>query len=140
MMPLPRVIRWSTNVSILKGNIHLETKLKIACMLNLVWLLVWLYSPRPIAFQSPLSMRCPSKSTGVGCHFLLWGIFPSQGLNSRLLWLLHCRQILYHWATGAWHLLIKKTSTVSPHLRVKFSINFLRTGQYLNNQLPNFLD
>ena len=28
----------------------------------------------------------PSKSTGVGCHFLLQGIFLTQGLN---LWLLH---------------------------------------------------
>ena len=29
---------------------------------------------------------------GVGCHFLLQGIFPSQGLN---LGLLHCGQTLY---------------------------------------------
>ena len=36
----------------------------------------------------------PDKSTGVGCHFLLQGIFPTQGLNPRLLCLLHCRQIL----------------------------------------------
>ena len=35
----------------------------------------------------------PGKSTGVGCHFLLQGIFPTQGLNSGLL---HWRQILYH--------------------------------------------
>ena len=28
----------------------------------------------------------------MGCHFLLQGIFPTQGLN---LGLLHCRQILY---------------------------------------------
>ena len=34
----------------------------------------------------------PDKNTGVRCHFLLQGIFPSQGLN---LGLLHCRQILY---------------------------------------------
>ena len=27
------------------------------------------------------------------CHFLLQGIFPTQGLN---LGFLHCRQILYH--------------------------------------------
>ena len=32
------------------------------------------------------------KSTGVGSHSLLQGIFPIQGLN---LGLLHCRQILY---------------------------------------------
>jgi len=29
----------------------------------------------------------------VGCHSLLQGIFPTQGIN---LGLLHCRQILYH--------------------------------------------
>ena len=35
----------------------------------------------------------PSKNTEVGCHFLLQGIFLTQGLNPDLL---HCRQILYH--------------------------------------------
>jgi len=30
----------------------------------------------------------PGKKTGVGGHFLLQGIFPSQGLNPSLLWLL----------------------------------------------------
>ena len=30
--------------------------------------------------------------TGVGCHFLLQGIFPTQGLNPHLYY----RQILYH--------------------------------------------
>ena len=35
----------------------------------------------------------PGKNTGVGCHFLLWGIFPTQGSN---LGLLHCRRLLYH--------------------------------------------
>ena len=34
----------------------------------------------------------PGKITRVGCHFLLQGIFPTQGLN---LGLLHCRQTLY---------------------------------------------
>ena len=37
----------------------------------------------------------PGKSTGVGCHALLQGIFPSQGSNP---YLPHCRQILYCWA------------------------------------------
>ena len=31
----------------------------------------------------------PGKNTGVGCHFLLQGIFPTQGLNPHLLCLLH---------------------------------------------------
>ena len=35
----------------------------------------------------------PGKSTQVGCHFLLWRIFPTQGSNPGLP---HCRQTLYH--------------------------------------------
>ena len=31
----------------------------------------------------------PGKNTGVGCHALLQGIFPTQGLNPHLLYLLH---------------------------------------------------
>ena len=31
----------------------------------------------------------PAKNTGVGCYFLLQGIFPTQGLNSCVLCLLH---------------------------------------------------
>ena len=34
----------------------------------------------------------PGKNTGVSCHALLQGIFPSQGSNLRLP---HCRWILY---------------------------------------------
>ena len=34
----------------------------------------------------------PGKDTGVSCHFLLQGNFPTQGLNPALL---YCRQILY---------------------------------------------
>ena len=35
----------------------------------------------------------PGKNTGVSCHFLLQGIFPTQGSNRSLLSLLH----LLHW-------------------------------------------
>ena len=38
----------------------------------------------------------PGKNTGVGCHSLLQRIFPTQESNPGLL---HCRQILYCWAT-----------------------------------------
>ena len=45
----------------------------------------------------PIQLSCawdsPGKNTGVGCHALLQGIFPTHGLN---LGFLHCRQILYH--------------------------------------------
>ena len=49
-------------------------------------------TPWTVARQAPLTMDFPGKITGVGCHFLLQGIFPIQGLNSSLL---YCRQILY---------------------------------------------
>ena len=43
--------------------------------------------------SSSVHGNIPGKSTGVGCHFLLQGIFPSQGSNPGLA---HCRQMLYH--------------------------------------------
>ena len=45
----------------------------------------------------PARLLCPCDSPGkkVGCHALLQGVFPTQGLNPRLLHLLYCRQILY---------------------------------------------
>ena len=34
----------------------------------------------------------PAKNIGMGCHYLLQSIFPTQGSNSSLV---HCRRILY---------------------------------------------
>ena len=49
----------------------------------------------------PTRLLCPwdfpGKNTGLGCHFLLQNIFPTQGLNPGLL---HCRRILYHLPPG----------------------------------------
>ena len=64
------------------------------------------WSKKVLVMQSCLTLRShglqltrllcpwdfPGKDTGVSCHFLLQGIFPTQGLNPGLL---HCRQILY---------------------------------------------
>ena len=51
----------------------------------------------PLDCNPPGSPVCGSlmegKTTGVGCHSLFQGIFPTQGLK---LHLLHCRQILDH--------------------------------------------
>ena len=50
----------------------------------------------PPHILKPARLLCPwnspGKNTGVGCHFLLQGIFPTQESN---LGLLHCRHILY---------------------------------------------
>ena len=40
--------------------------------------------------QAPLSMGFSRhEDWSAGCHFLLQGIFPTQGLNPSVLWLLH---------------------------------------------------
>ena len=51
-----------------------------------------LVTPWTVACQALCPWDFPGKHTGVGCHFLLQGIFPSQESNPGLL---HCRQILY---------------------------------------------
>ena len=43
---------------------------------------VWLFAiPWTVACQAPPSMGFSGKNTGVGCHFHLQGIFPTQGSN-----------------------------------------------------------
>jgi len=49
------------------------------CDKLLTWLLKSL--PRSTAHLSDSFLDFPGKNTGVGCHFLLQGIFPIQGLN-----------------------------------------------------------
>ena len=49
-------------------------------------------TPRTVAHQAPLSMGFSRKNTGVGCHPLLQGLFPTQESNPGLP---HCRRILY---------------------------------------------
>ena len=49
-------------------------------------------TPWTVAHQAPLSTGAPDKNPGVGCHFLLQGIFLIQELN---LGLLYHRQTLH---------------------------------------------
>ena len=52
----------------------------------------------------PARLLCPwdfrGKNTGVGCHFLFQGIFPTQGLNPRLLHLLHWQEDFLFFTTA----------------------------------------
>ena len=52
---------------------------------------LWPHGLQPARLFCP--WNSPGKNTEVGCHFLLQGIFPTQGSNPSLL---HCRQILSH--------------------------------------------
>ena len=53
---------------------------------------VWLFATHGL---QPARLLCPrdfpGDNTGIGCHFLLQGIFPTQWSNPSLL---HCRQML----------------------------------------------
>ena len=55
------------------------------CALSHIWLFV---TPWTLACQAPLEF--PGKNAGVGCHFLLQRILPTQGSNLCLLHLLLC--------------------------------------------------
>ena len=74
----------------------------------------------------------PGKNSGVDCHFLLQGIFPTQGSN---LGLPHCRQTLYclsyqespkkaqyclNTESSAWHLEVPK---YDPNLSLQFYLS-----------------
>ena len=69
--------------------------------------------PWVVACQAPLSMGYPDKKTGVGCHFLLQGIFPTQGSNPGLpdgRWILHH---LSHLGSPEWGKVWKNKSPCS---------------------------
>ena len=68
--------------------------IKCARVLSHFWLFETWW-PQPTRLLCPWGY--PGKNPGVGCHFLLQGIFPTQGYNPSLLPLLQCRQILHHW-------------------------------------------
>ena len=73
----------------------------VNCVLSFVW-----HFCNSMDCSLPGSTRpwiSSGKNTGVNHHFLLQGIFLTQGSNPHLLHLLHCRQILYHWATREAH-------------------------------------
>ena len=84
---------------------------------------------------SPTRLLCSwnfSGNMGMGCHFLLQGIFPIQRLNPYLLCLLHCRQILYplnHWGSpyhSMWGVLLVWEQRVygnSPYQPLNFAVN-----------------
>ena len=72
-------------------------------------------------FATPWTVSLPGssgggKSTGVGCHFLLQGIFPTQGSNPCLP---HCKLILYqlsHKRSPSIYILKFNHSLIAGHL------------------------
>ena len=80
-------------------------------------LTLWLYGLLACSLFHPWDFL--GKYTGVGCHFLLQGIFPTQRVS---LDLLHCRLTLYHLSHQATKTMLNKNkesrhSCFFPHFR-----------------------
>ena len=69
-------------------SIQIYTYMCVCQSLSCVRLFVTLWT---VIHQAPLSMNSAGKNTGVGCHFLLPGIFLTQRSKPGLP---HCRQTL----------------------------------------------
>ena len=85
----------------------------------------------------PARLFCPcsfaGKSTGVGCRFLLQGIFLTQGLNLRLLHFL--RRILYHYV--AWEALNGCFEDYNLNLLTAQLIQFQQDSKTLKGTIPS---
>ena len=76
----------------------------------------------------------PGKNTGVGCHALLQGIFPTQGLNPGLP---QCRWILYHLSHS--HLYPGLSNREFPNFSIFCDLDRLRASQIIKSQFPFYL-
>ena len=78
----------------------------------------------------PARLLCPwnspGKNTGLGCHSLLQGIFPTRGSNPSLL---HCRQILYHLSDQG-------SPSMSIYLYIYLPFPFFLSAFYTNGNIP----
>ena len=96
------MLLWGTNTILTALAITCVCVCVCVCVLSCVWLVT--------SGALPARLLCPrdspGKNTGLGCHFLLQGIFPTQGSNLRLLCLLHWQVIPHHCATweASYHL------------------------------------
>ena len=94
----------------------------------------WTVDYQPPPMESPWDF--PGKSTGVGCHFLLQRILPSQGLNPGLL---HCRQMLYclrHQGRHSIYLEETKIERDSYIMLKQYSISVVYNLNLKHDQIP----
>ena len=109
---------WLATLVFLLGELHVQRSLagyeSRGCRVRHDWATnTFFYTSlsRVRLFATPWTVACTrllrpqdflGKSTGVGCHFLLQGIFLTQGSNPSLP---HCRQTLYRLSHQGSHLL-----------------------------------
>ena len=93
----PPVVRWG----LVRGSAKPLKGKRVVCLcvlsqLSRVWLFVTPWTVPPPHPRLLCLWNFPGKNTGVGCHFLLEGIFLTQGSNLCLLCSCTGRQIPYH--------------------------------------------
>ena len=71
----------------------------LACMLSGFSCVQLFETSWTVACQAPLFLGFSRQEYWSRLPCLLQGMFPAQGSNLHLLWMLHCNWILYHWAT-----------------------------------------
>ena len=89
-----RQVRFLDNYIVPIKNSKDQPSVVRACTLShfsCVWLSATLWT---VAVKLLCPWDSPGKNTGVGCHFLLQGIFLTQGSNPHLL-------RLFHWQVGS---------------------------------------
>ena len=83
--------------------------------------------------QAPLSMEF-SRNSGVGCHALLQGIFPTQGWNPGLQ---HCRWILYHLSHQRSPFFVWEDSRVWAHWNHPFDMHHNNLSCFSPSWIPS---
>ena len=73
-----------------------------------------------------------ARTTGVGFHVLLQGIFPTQRWNPCVPWLLHCKWIFYCWA-------IRRAPLGQCQILAPFAELVSKLGMFLKKSVPLFL-
>ena len=82
------------------------------CACSLVSDSLWPHELLPSRLLSPWDFL--GKNTGMCCHFLLQGFFPTQGLNPYPQCLLHHRHFIHHWAKRETHVCFYIVSILVP--------------------------
>ena len=81
---------------------------------------LWPYGLKPTRLLCPWGS--PSKNTGVSCHFLLQGIFPTQGLNPCLLCLLQWQADSLPLCLGSPYMCIHTHTHTHTHTHILISL------------------
>ena len=96
MLPPSKDVFGRCSHNICSGSVHII--LKSVTQSESVWLFATLWNIQLTRLLCP--WNSPGKNTGVGCCFLLQGIFPTQGSNPDRR---HCRQTLSSEPPGTPH-------------------------------------